>query len=69
MTRLILGNTELEVSEDFENILQRISHASENGPTVGGMRVLPAGWMIARPSELEEDVYIQTSTISYVRRG
>jgi len=69
MTRILLGDRELEVAEDFENVLQRISHAATNGPQVGGQRVLPAGWMIVRAVEFDDDVYVQTSTVSYVRKG
>jgi hypothetical protein len=67
MTRILLGDRELEVGEDFESVLGRVSHAEEQGPTIGGRRVLPHGWMIVRAVEFSEDVYVQTSAISYVR--
>jgi hypothetical protein len=69
MTRILLGDKELEVAEDFDNVLSRIAHAETNGPTVGGLRVLPAGWMTVRAIQFEEDVYIQTSAISYIRKS
>jgi hypothetical protein len=69
MTRILLGDRELEVVEDFENVLQRIAYAETNGPQIGGLRVLPAGWMIVRAVEFDEDVFVQTSTVSYVRKG
>jgi hypothetical protein len=68
MARILLGDTELEVVERLEDILSRISHAETNGPTVGGREVLPPGWMTARAAQFDDDVYIHTSTISYVRR-
>jgi hypothetical protein len=69
MARILLGDKELEVAEDFENVLQRIAHAEANGPQIGGRRVLPAGWMILRAIEFDEDVFVQTSTVSFVRKG
>ena len=69
MTRILLGDRELEVVESFEDVLSRISFATQQGPGIGGRRVLPAGWMIARALEFDEDVFIQTSTIGYVRNG
>ncbi len=68
MTRILAGGAELDVAEDFDNVLQRISHAEQNGPTVGGVRVLPQGWMFARPVDSQHDVLIQTSSIAYVSR-
>jgi hypothetical protein len=35
---------------------------------VAEVRVLPSGWMTARAMEFNEEVYIQTSAISYVRK-
>jgi hypothetical protein len=68
MVRLLLGDTELEVVESFEDVLSRITNAETNAPTIGGRAVLPTGWMIARAAQFDDDVYIHTSTISYVRR-
>jgi hypothetical protein len=63
---LLIGLPELDVLETFNDILSRIANAETNGPQVGGRRVLPAGWMTVRSSELGKDVFLQTSTISYV---
>ena len=68
MARILLGDRELEVAESYENLLQRIAHAESKGPQVGGRQVLPAGWMTVGAVEFGDDIYVQTSAISYVRR-
>jgi hypothetical protein len=68
MARILLGDRELEVVESYENLLQRIAHAESEGPQVGGRPVLPAGWMTVGSIEFGDDIYVQTSAISYVRR-
>jgi hypothetical protein len=70
MPRILLGDKELEVAEDFDEILSRINIAQGQGPTIAGVRVLPSGWILVRAVEFGgEEIPIQTSAISYVRQG
>ncbi len=67
MTRILVGDKELEVAEPLEDVLGRISRALEQGPTERGIRVLPSGWIIVHSTQMDSDLYVQTAQIGYVQ--
>jgi hypothetical protein len=68
MARILLGDSELEVDESFEEVCARIFNADIQPPMLGERRLLPKGWLILRATELQDEVYVQRSAIAYVRK-
>jgi hypothetical protein len=66
MTRMLVGDKELEVEEDLDLVWTRINN-SRDGVTQGGVRITAPGWIIVTAPALEGPVYVQASNIGYVR--
>ena len=65
MTRVLVGDKELEAQEKTDDVWTRIS-SSGNGVRHAGMRITPPGWISLSSTELG-DLIVQVSSIGYVR--
>jgi hypothetical protein len=66
MARMLLGDTEIEVSEDVEETLNRIVNARDGLRRGSGAIVAPPGWVILTAADMSE-IYVQVARIGYVR--
>lgn len=66
MARILLGETEIEVSEDVEETLNRIVNARDGLRRGSGAIVAPPGWVILTAPDSSE-IYVQVARVAYVR--
>jgi hypothetical protein len=66
MARILLGETEIEVSEDVEETLNRIVNARDGLRRGSGAIVAPPGWVILTAADSSE-IYVQVARVAYVR--
>lgn len=67
MARILLDDTEIEVSESVEDILAKIVSSRDGLRLGGGAIVAPAGWLVATASGSHDEVYVQVARIGCVR--
>jgi hypothetical protein len=67
MARIQLGESELEVAEEVEEILTAIVSAKDGLRHSSGAILAPPGWIRLTESGLGETLYIQVSRVSFVR--
>jgi hypothetical protein len=66
MARILLDETEIEVAEEVEEILNRIVNSRDGLRRGSGAIVAPPGWVILTTPDTGE-LYIQVAHIAYVR--
>jgi len=66
MARILLGEVEIEVTEDVEEALSRIVNARDGLRRSNGVIVAPPGWVILTAADTSE-IYVQVARIGYVR--
>jgi hypothetical protein len=66
MARILLDETEIEVSEEVEEILGRIVNSRDGLRRGSGAIVAPPGWVIVTSRDTGE-IYVQVTRIAYVR--
>jgi hypothetical protein len=66
MARILLDATEIDVTEDVEETLNRIVNARDGLRRGSGAIVAPPGWVILTAPDTSE-IYVQVARISYVR--
>ncbi len=69
MARILLDDTEIDVSEDVEDTLSRIVNSRDGLRLGSGAIVAPAGWVTLTAADNGEALYVQVSRIGYVREG
>jgi hypothetical protein len=67
MAIILLDETEIEVSEEAEEILTRIVNSRDGLRTGSGVIVAPPGWVSLTQPGLGEPIYVQVAHIGYVR--
>lgn len=67
MARMLVGDKEIPVAEEVDEIFTRISNAHQ-GVQRASIRVTPPGWIILHASDLGGDLYVQASRIGYIRK-
>jgi hypothetical protein len=67
MARIVLDETEIEVAEDVEEILNRIVNSRDGLRRGSGAIVAPPGWVVMTASGGSEEIYVQVARIAYVR--
>jgi hypothetical protein len=66
MARIMLDETEIEVSEDVQETLTRIVNSRDGLRRANGAIVAPPGWVILTAPDSGE-LYVQVARIAYVR--
>lgn len=69
MARILLDETEIEVAEDVEDILNRIVNSRDGLRRGSGAIVAPPGWVIVTALGSGDEIYLQVARIGYVREG
>jgi cell wall assembly regulator SMI1 len=67
MARVLLGETEVEVSEEVEDIMGRIINSRDGLRRGSGTMVAPPGWVVLTADVTGDEIYIQVANIGYVR--
>jgi hypothetical protein len=67
MARIQLGESDIEVAEEVEEILRAIVSAKDGLRHSSGKILAPPGWIRLTESGLGETIYIQVSRIGFVR--
>jgi hypothetical protein len=67
MARILLGESEIDVSEDAEDILNRIVNSRDGVRRGSGAIVAPPGWVIVTASDTGDPIYVQVARIACVR--
>jgi hypothetical protein len=65
MGRILLDDTEIEVSEDVEEILNRVVKSRDGVRHGSGRIVAPPGWVTLSAPDTGE-IYVQVARIGYV---
>jgi hypothetical protein len=66
MARILLDETEIDVSEDAEETLNRIVNSRDGLRRGSGAIVAPPGWVILTATDGSE-IYVQVARIAFVR--
>ncbi len=66
MARILLDETEIEVSEEVGDILSRIVNSRDGLRLGSGAIVAPPGWVILTGLDTGK-IYVQVARIGYVR--
>jgi hypothetical protein len=69
MARIMLDVTEIEVSEEVEEILNRIVNSRDGLRRGSGAIVAPPGWVILTAQDTSDEIYVQVARIGCVREG
>jgi hypothetical protein len=69
MARILLDETEIDVSEDVEEILNRIVHSRDGLRRGSGAIVAPPGWLLVTAPHSGDPIYVQVARIGYVCDG
>jgi hypothetical protein len=67
MARILLDDTEVEVSEEVDDVLGRIVNSRDGLRRGSGAIVAPAGWIVLTASDGDDPIYVQVARIGYVR--
>jgi hypothetical protein len=67
MARIVLDETEIEVAEDVEEILNRIVNSRDGLRRGSGAIVAPPGWVVVTAAGGDEEIYLQVARVAYVR--
>jgi hypothetical protein len=67
VARVLLNNTELEVTEDTDEILARIVKARDGLRHGSGTIIAPPGWIRLTDPLSDDPVYVQVAKVSFVR--
>jgi hypothetical protein len=67
VARILLDQTEIEVSEEAEEILTAIVNSRDGLRSESGRILSPPGWLSLTQPGLGEAIYVQVSHIGYVR--
>lgn len=67
MARILLDGTEISVSESLDTVLGRLVAAKDGVRRSNGVIVAPGGWMTLTDAGSDEEIYIQTERLGYVR--
>jgi hypothetical protein len=67
MPRILLDATEIDVSEDVEEILRRIVNSRDGLRLGSGTIVAPPGWVNLTAEVTGETLYVQVARVAYVR--
>ncbi len=67
MTRVLLDETEITVSEDVDEVLSRIVNSRDGIRRGSGAIVAPPGWVTVTASDSGGEMYVQVAHIGYVR--
>jgi hypothetical protein len=66
MARILLDETEVEVAEEVEEILNRVVNSRDGLRRGSGAIVAPPGWVVLTAPNTGE-IYIQVARIAYIR--
>jgi hypothetical protein len=69
MARILLDETEIEVAEDVEDILNKIVNSRDGLRRGSGAIVAPPGWVIVTASDGGDEIYVQVARIGCVRES
>jgi hypothetical protein len=67
MTVMLVGDSEVEVSEDVDAVLMAIQAAKDGVRSANGKIVVPPGWLVLTDSDSGETIFIQISRVAYLR--
>lgn len=67
MARVLLGNTEVDVLEDVDEILTRIVNSRDGLRLGNGAIIAPSGWVTLTAVDSDAPMYVQVARVGYVR--
>jgi hypothetical protein len=67
MARILLDQTEVDVSEDVDDVLNRIVNSRDGLRHGSGKILAPAGWVSLTASDSGDSIFVQVSRIGCVR--
>jgi hypothetical protein len=66
MARVLLGDKEIWVAEEVEEVMTRIVNSKDGIRRGGGSILSPPGWVILTASDSGELIYAQAARIGYI---
>jgi hypothetical protein len=67
MTVMLVGDSEIDVSEQVDEVLMAMQAAKDGVRSANGKIVVPPGWLVLTASDSGEPVFIQISRVGYLR--
>ncbi len=67
MTVMLVGDSEVDVSEEVDAVLMAMQAAKDGVRSANGKIIVPPGWLVLTDSDSDEPIYIQISRVGYVR--
>ena len=67
MTVMLVGGSEVEVSEDVDAVLMGIQAAKDGVRSANGKIVVAPGWLVLTDADSDEPIFIQISRVAYLR--
>jgi hypothetical protein len=65
MARILVGEREIGVAEDLEEVMSRVVNARD-GIRRGSGLVAPPGWLALTTSDTDEEIVLQAARIGYI---
>jgi hypothetical protein len=66
MAQILIGQAELGVSEDAEEVLNRVVSSRDGLRRSNGSIVAPAGWIVLTEADADKPIYVQVGRVGYV---
>ncbi|MHB8242036.1 MAG: hypothetical protein ACYDHN_08600 [Solirubrobacteraceae bacterium] len=67
MTVMLVGDSEVDVSEEVDAVLMAMQAAKDGVRGANGKIIVPPGWLVLTDSDSGEPIYVQISRVGYVR--
>jgi hypothetical protein len=66
MARILFGQVEIDVSEDVEEVLNRIVNSRDGLRRPNGSIIAPAGWVALTETSTDRPIYVQVGCVGYI---
>lgn len=66
MARILFDQAEIDVSEDVEEVLNRVVNSRDGLRRGNGSIIAPAGWLVLTEANTDKPIYIQVGRVGYV---
>jgi hypothetical protein len=67
MTAVLVGDMEVDVSEQVDEVLDAMRAAKDGVRSSKGTILVPPGWLVLTAADSGEPIHIQISRVGYVR--
>jgi hypothetical protein len=69
MARILFDQAQLDVSEDADEVLNRVVNSRDGLRRGNGSIIAPAGWVVLTEADTDRPIYVQVERVGYVCDG